>query len=348
MPNLSLEMIAWLEREPQANPTGSPLDGAIEAAAVAPDAAQRPGEAGRAAAAAPGKPGAAPRQADAGTASTPGRRLRGRGSSALSALLAVATALLANGAGAAPRRTWTQWPQAPGNPPPTTPELLELGGRVYRGACQGCHGEKGDGLGREGRYLGIPPRDFTTGQYIVRSTPLGTLPLDQDLFGSIRRGFRPGVGMPAFTFLSDREVWAVIAHLKTYSPRFKTEKPGAVVPVPPAPTATPEMVAAGQGVFMGPGACFVCHGMQGKGDGPTAAGLVYVSGNHKGKNVRPANLHRAAEFKAGSRPEDIFRTISTGFDGTPMPGFAASLSVEQRWQLTFFILSLNPTGEARR
>lgn len=339
MPHLSLEMIAWLERAPAPKREGSPLDAAVEAAADT----HEPRETGRGPGTSEGAAPAGLRRRTTRTSGSGAGPTRRRGGSTAGALLLLAAGLaLSTGpAEAAPKRSWTQWPAAPGAAPPTTPDLLELGGRVYRGACLGCHGEKGDGLGREGKFLAIPPRDFTTGQFIVRTTPLGALPLDADLFGSIRRGFRPGVGMPAFTFLSDREVWAVIAYLKTFSPRFKTDKPGTPVVIPTPPQPTPEMVAAGQAVFMGPGACFVCHGMQGKGDGPTAPGLVYVSGAHKGKNVRPANLHRAVDFKGGSRPEDIFRTISTGFDGTPMPGFAASLSVEQRWQLTFFILSLN-------
>ena len=89
---------------------------------------------------------------------------------------------------------------------------------------------------REGKFLGIPPRDFTTGNFLIRSTPVGTLPLDADLFGSIRRGFKPSVGMPAFAFLSDREVWGVVAYLKTLSPRWKTEKPGTPLELP-APNA---------------------------------------------------------------------------------------------------------------
>lgn len=252
-----------------------------------------------------------------------------------------ALALAAQALAGESKRTFTQWPSPPPPAPATTPELLELGARVYRGACVGCHGEKGDGQGREGKYLGIPPRDFTTGQFIIRSTPVGSLPLDEDLFGSIRRGFKPAVGMPAFTFLSDREVWAVVAYVKTLSPRWKSEKPGKPVELPPPPPRTPELEATGRGVFMAQGACFVCHGMAGQGDGPAAPGLVYLSGSHKGKQVRPANLTRSQDFKGGSRVEDIFRSISTGLDGTPMPGFAQPLTAEQRWALAFFIVSLN-------
>lgn len=257
----------------------------------------------------------------------------------LSRQVAAALLLLGSSAWAAAPRVFTLWPNVP-PPAPVTPDLVELGGRVYRGACAGCHGEKGDGQGREGKQVQIPPRDFTTAQFIVRSTPAGTLPLDADLFRSIRHGFRPGAGMPAFTFLSDREVWAVIAHLKTFSARWKTEKVGAPVELPPPPPKSDALVAQGQGVFMGPGACFVCHGMQGQGDGPAAAGTVYTAGSHAGKPVRPANFTRPQDLKGGARAEDLYRSITTGLEGTPMPGFAASLTPEQRWQVVYFLQSL--------
>jgi cytochrome c oxidase cbb3-type subunit 2 len=148
--------------------------------------------------------------------------------------------------------------------------------------------------------------------------------------------------MPAFTFLSDREVWAVVAHVKTFSPRWKTEKPGAPVELPPKPAAfTKEMIAQGQTIFMTKGACFICHGMQAMGDGPTAPGLVYTAGSQAGKPVRPANFHLSKDFKSGNRPEDIFKAISTGLDGTPMPSFAGVLSADERWSIVAWILSMN-------
>jgi cytochrome c oxidase cbb3-type subunit I/II len=239
---------------------------------------------------------------------------------------------------AAPRRTFTSWDQKPPPAPPTTPELLAQGGRVFRGACLGCHGEKGDGEGREGKLLQIPPRDFTAAAFISRSTPSGSLPLDADLFRSIRRGFKPAVGMPAFTFLSDREVWAVIAYLKTLSPRWQAEQVPPPVEVPPAPPRTPQMVKAGQAVYQATG-CAFCHGEKGRADGSSAAALTYDSG----KPIVPANFTHPQDFKCGTRPEDVFRTITTGMDGTPMPTFADALTVEQRWQIVYFVMSL---GEA--
>jgi len=231
------------------------------------------------------------------------------------ALLFVLASSSALAGAPAPKRVVTLWPDLPAQPA-TTPDLLEVGERVYKGACLGCHGEKGDGLGREGKFLAIPPRDFTTGQFIIRTTPLGTLPWDTDLFGSIRRGFRPGVGMPAFTFLSDREV-------------------------PPVPANLASLAGQGQGVFMSGGACFVCHGMQGKGDGPAAPGLVYVSGKHQGKKVSPANLHRSDWFKGGGRPEDMAMRIDcTGghgearFRGRPCPAADTAVGIHAHAKIT--------------
>ncbi|MFZ5445492.1 MAG: c-type cytochrome [Myxococcota bacterium] len=239
---------------------------------------------------------------------------------------------------AEPGATITLWPQEPPSAPAAGPELAALGERVYRGACVNCHGEKGDGLGPEGKLSAVPPTDFTTGEFHFRSTPAGTLPLDVDVFHSIRRGMRSDAGMPAYTFLTDREVWAVVAYLKRFSPRWEKEQPGKRLELAPRP---PPDVEAGKAVFLGAGACFACHGMTGKGDGPAAIGLKYSAGAHAGRPWRLPDFTRREDFKGGSRPEDVYRSISTGLHGTPMPGFTASLTDAQRWQLVTFILSLS-------
>src|SRR5215831_7645879 len=65
-----------------------------------------------------------------------------------------------------------------------------LGEKVYGENCAACHGQKGDGKGLEASRLKTKPRDFTTGNYKFRSTPSGSLPLDQDIFRTISRGVR--------------------------------------------------------------------------------------------------------------------------------------------------------------
>lgn len=254
---------------------------------------------------------------------------------------AVPAAAVAAAAAPAPARTFTAWDQPPPPQPKTTPELLEQGGRVFRGACLGCHGEKADGQGREGKLLAIPPRDFTAAAFLCRTTTSGALPLDTDLFRSIRHGFKPQVGMPAFTFLSDREVWAVIAHLKTLSPRWTAEQVPPPIEIGAPPPRSKDSAKLGEELYKATG-CAACHGDAGHGDGPSAPNLAYDNG----KPIPPANFWKPKDFKCGHRVTDIFRTIATGMDGTPMPTFAEALSAAQRWQLAYFIYSLGERGTA--
>ncbi len=84
--------------------------------------------------------------------------------------------------------------------------------------------------------------------------------------------------------------------------------------------------------------CFWCHGEEGKGDGPSAVGMF----------PRPRDLVQA-DYKIRSTPpgqlpteEDIFRVISSGLPGTPMPGWENILSGEERWELVSYLQSLSP------
>ncbi len=54
-------------------------------------------------------------------------------------------------------------------------EMRALGERIFNRACFYCHGENGDGDGAGARLLPIKPRDFTQGQYKLRTTPSGFL-----------------------------------------------------------------------------------------------------------------------------------------------------------------------------
>ena len=212
-------------------------------------------------------------------------------------------------------------------------EHLALGEKVYRENCAACHGDKGDGKGPQADRLKTKPRDFTTGIYKFRSTPSGSLPLDEDVFRTISHGVR-GTSMLAQLQLSEQERWAVVHYLKAFSKRFKEEKPGQAIAMPPAPSANAKLVAVGKSKYEEAG-CAQCHGPDGKGDGPSAKDLKDDWRNP----ISPSDL-TLKPFKSGSSPEDLYRTISTGLNGTPMPSYAGAFSPKERWALVSYILSI--------
>ena len=81
-------------------------------------------------------------------------------------------------------------------------------------------------------------------------------------------------------------------------------------------------------------ACAPCHGEKGDGRG-AVTNLVDSWGN-----PAPARDLRLPYLRSGRRPEDTYRVLLTGLDGTPMPSFAESTTDDQRWSLVAFIEQL--------
>jgi len=174
------------------------------------------------------------------------------------------------------------------------------------------------------------------GKFKVRTTPNGALPTHQDLVNIIRRGM-PYTSMPAWPDFSDQQASDLAYFLTTFSPEFsnKDNAPKAVE-LPGAPRSTKETIEAGKKLYEETG-CPRCHGSLGRGDGPSALTLM----DDWGHPIRPADLTQSWTFRAGSSREDIFRTMTTGLNGTPMPSFQDGLTTEQRWAITDFIASLS-------
>ena len=219
------------------------------------------------------------------------------------------------------------------------------GKQLYKRFCVGCHGEKGDGLGENanyvtGPYIGVQytsplPRNFVLGLFKCRSTPTGSLPLDSDLYDTITRGVYTTY-MPSWRGLTPQTRVDLIAYIKTFSDRFKTEKPDKPVPIPAETPDTPDSVKRGEELYQKTLKCFECHGTTGHGDGPSASTLR----DNLGNPIKPFAFADGTRFKCGTSDEDLYRIFMTGLDGTPMPSWADYLDANQAWDLVHYLRSL--------
>jgi cytochrome c oxidase cbb3-type subunit 2 len=229
---------------------------------------------------------------------------------------------------------------------PDTVELREHGREVYQDHCVGCHGVRGDGTGPAATFLMPLPRDFTAAVFKFRSTPSGSLPTDGDLYRTITRGVR-WTAMPTWHEVPDKHRLAVVAYLKTLSPRWREEPGEPPLTLPAPPPATAELLARGKALYV-QAKCAECHGEDGRGDGPSAGQLR----DDLERPIRPTDLTRG-QLKGGSGVADVYRTLTTGLDGTPMPSFADALGDDERWAIAYHVLAFSAwadplTGERLR
>ena len=218
----------------------------------------------------------------------------------------------------------------------------DAGKQLYYRYCWGCHGFRGDGNGENWLptgsflepYLNIQPRNFAAATFKCRSTPTGTLPTDQDLYNAIGRGFVM-TNMPSWITLTDQNRADLVAFLKTFSQRWKTDKAGEPIAVPPEPKLTVDSIKHGQELFQKL-ECWKCHGPEGRGDGPSASTLT----DSNDQPIRPYNFAVGSRFKCGVTNQDLYKIFMTGLDGTPMPSFADVVKPDEAWDLVHFLRTL--------
>ncbi len=213
---------------------------------------------------------------------------------------------------------------------------------LFRRFCIGCHGKDGDGNGENAPYVNPKPRDFTLGIFKCRSTPTGSIPLDEDLFRTIGRGLDT-TAMPSWGPLTEQQRADLVAYIKTFSPRFREEKPDAPVKITPETPDTPESRERGGVLYQTTLKCVQCHGETGSGNGPAASTLR----DDKDNPITPYNFTALKRFKCGDSDEDLYRIFMTGLDGTPMPSFADYVSPDQAWDLVHYLRSLQAHSSAK-
>lgn len=207
--------------------------------------------------------------------------------------------------------------------------------------CANCHGPLAAGDGVAALRMLPRPRAFRDNPvFKLRRTPSGELPLAEDLFRTITAGI-PGTAMPGWAHLPEQERWDQVAWIETTAAEFsdpawlqgRVEMPdlGAV-----PPPAGPDLVARGREVYAAAD-CRKCHGDRGRGNGPSWADQVDDA--HVPSD--PADLTRPDRFRGGARIADVFRTLSTGMDGSAMASFADTICVADRQALAAYVVSLS-------
>jgi nitrate reductase gamma subunit len=218
-----------------------------------------------------------------------------------------------------------------------------LGSALYVSQCARCHGVdgRGDGAGAGSPTFGAPPRDLSSGRFHFVSTETGAASRE-DLAHVIRNGL-PSSGMPAFEELSETQVQSLVDVILG----IWGSKPDSVRRV--AITARPALTSDGveRGASLYASNCAMCHGPDGRGDGPVAAGLTDASGNA----IRPANL-AAGALKAGRSPEQLYYRITAGVPDGPgayiMPSYRTTLEPDDTWAIvTFLESSILPRNGSR-
>jgi mono/diheme cytochrome c family protein len=216
--------------------------------------------------------------------------------------------------------------------PAVTPQLIAHGESVYALNCLACHGLKGDGNGDAAAFLLPKPRNFVQANYRLRSTTMGELPTDEDLFRAVSLGVA-GTPMPPWRIhLNENDRWAVVEYIKTFSPRFAANEKRNVIELGNPPARNEAALAEGKSLYTKM-SCITCHGESGRGDGSSAVALV----DDSNLRIRPRDFTRPAAFKSGYATKEIVRTIQTGFIGTPMIGFHGSVSDQDAWKLAYYI-----------
>ncbi|MBI3149119.1 MAG: c-type cytochrome [Betaproteobacteria bacterium] len=228
-------------------------------------------------------------------------------------------------------------------PAAAKPGTADKGKGIYDQRCTWCHGAEGDGAGAAKEFLNPPPRDFTGGNYKIKSSFFDDMvPSDEDVFRMIRDGM-PGTAMPGWSdLLSEQDMWDLVAYVKSFA---QYDKPPAKMVDYGSPVASSaESIEKGKKLFEDGDRCVECHGKSGKGS------LTKRLKGDGGERTWPRNLTKPWTYRGSADPKDIFTRVSTGIPGTEMPSFAdpksnKKLTVEETWHVANYVASLAKSGK---
>jgi len=248
--------------------------------------------------------------------------------------------------------------------------LIQEGKEAFDRYCQGCHGPEGDGNGPAARFLHPRPRNFQVANYKFSSTRSGQLPTDEDIKRAITEGLR-GSAMPGWDLLPARTVTALVAYLKTFSPKWDERGDAPAIPQVNDPYRGSEdksaAIARGEAVYHGFATCWTCHpsyvdtdtineylvAMENPSRDAFRDNLFRAEGkvNNDGEIIFPPDFKR--DFvRSGASIDDLYRSIGAGITGTAMPTWIDSMEIPSAhgnellirpndvWAVAYYVQSL--------
>lgn len=232
-----------------------------------------------------------------------------------------------------------------GRPAKPSQAVVDAGKQIYFKKCVWCHGPEGAGDGPGADRLWPRPRNFNQGTFKIRHTGSGELPTENDLFLTVTHGL-PGSAMPPWEReLTEQQRHQVVSFVMTNLVKERNfqdmeNEEFHVIDYGKQVASSEESIKRGKEVFMNKGKCVECHGESGRGDGNK------TQKDEWGFPIFPADLHKCWNFRGNREdpynPKNVFREVSTGLNGTPMPSFADVLTPDQRWDVANFVMSLCP------
>jgi len=251
---------------------------------------------------------------------------------------------------------------------------------LYKFRCAVCHGEDGAGDGPAADYLYPRPRDFTLGMFKYKSSPGDLPPQDEDLFEAIATGV-PGTSMPGWSaVLSDEQIDGLITLIKTFDiaavwapldadweefdddGRYTKADFRVITEDEPGDGQvgySAESVARGADIYEEN--CRKCHGIDGRGDITSGKFLEDDWGYRTWARDLTKHWTWRTVGVTGDRGEagrntviqSIYRLLSIGIPGTPMPAHRATekgeedaIGLKDRWHVANFVYSLGAASAA--
>jgi cytochrome c oxidase cbb3-type subunit I/II len=176
------------------------------------------------------------------------------------------------------------------------------GAGVFTHNCSGCHGSSGEGNGPAAPSLLPAPRNLTLARFSDRR-------LSHVLWFGV-----PGSSMPGWNDLPSSDLQALVAYVQSLESLGASDEPVTL--------AEAESTRA-RALYVKN--CVMCHGSDGKGDGPAARTLLPTPTSFQ--QVRPGQAHA----------EEV---LARGVPGTAMPPWKDKLSEPERRLLAQYVRTL--------